>query len=89
MRLINADALIDTLYDHEFASYIDKGEVSTVINDEPTVDAEPVKHGKWKKIRGAINCSACKSSSWSMSFEGLVTAFNYCPNCGARMEKPE
>lgn len=42
MRLINADALIDTLYDHEFASYIDKGEISTVINDEPTVEAIPV-----------------------------------------------
>lgn len=49
MRLIDADALIDTLYDHEFASYIDKGEVSTVINDEPTVDAIPV-----------IRCKDCK-----------------------------
>ena len=60
--------------------------VSTIINSAPTVDAEPVRHGKWKKIRGAINCSACKSSSWSMSFEDLVTSFNYCPNCGAKMD---
>ena len=44
MRLIDADTLIDTLYDHEFASYIDKGEVSTVINDEPTVDAVPTQY---------------------------------------------
>ena len=42
-RLIDADALIDTLYDHEFTSYIDKGEVSTVINDEPTVEAIPIE----------------------------------------------
>lgn len=48
MRLIDADTLIDTLYDHEFASYIDKGEVSTVINDEPTVDAIPVEWIKEK-----------------------------------------
>lgn len=51
-----------------------------------TVDAQPVRYGKWKKIRGAINCSACKSSSWSMFFEDLVTSFNYCPNCGAKMD---
>lgn len=58
-----------------------------VIDEVPTVDAVPVRHGKWKKIRGAINCSACKSSSWSMFFEDLVTSFNYCPNCGARMDE--
>ena len=50
--------------------------------------AQPVRHGKWKKIRGTINCSACKSCSWSMSFEDLVSSFNYCPNCGARMISP-
>ena len=58
-----------------------------MLKNAPTVDAIPVRHGKWKKIRGAINCSACKSSSWSMSFEGLVTAFNYCPFCGAKMDE--
>lgn len=58
-----------------------------VLSNQPEVDAVPVRHGKWKKIRGAINCSACKRSSWSMSFEDLVTSFNYCPNCGARMDE--
>lgn len=59
--------------------------ISKIINGAQKVDAEPVRHGKWKKIKGAINCSACKSCSWSMSFEDLVTSFNYCPNCGAKM----
>lgn len=82
-RLIDADSipwLVDGV-----------GEIPVItkeeIDDMPTVDAVPVRHGKWKKIRGAINCSACKSSSWSMSFEDLVTSFNYCPNCGARMDE--
>jgi len=63
--------------------------VSTIINSAPTVDAVPVRHAKWKKIGNSINCSACKSSSWSISFEGLVSSFNYCPNCGAKMDAEE
>ena len=42
--------------------------------------------GKWIKRFGLINCSVCKHSSWSDSFEDLVRSFNYCPNCGARMK---
>lgn len=45
--------------------------------------------GKWIKRFGSINCSVCKHSSWSNSFEHLVRSFNYCPNCGARMEVEE
>ena len=63
--------------------------LNTIINSVPTVDAELVRHGKWKKIKGTINCSACESSSWSMPFEGLVTSFNYCPNCGAKMDREQ
>ena len=64
MRLIDADALIDTLYDHEFASYIDKGEVSTVINDEPTVDAVPVircKDCKWYSANTGYHWGRCEN----------------------------
>ena len=84
MRLIDADALIDTLYDHEFASYIDKGEVSTVINDEPTVDAVPVRHGKWitKSTGGEFFdcCSECGYVEWDAPNK-------YCPHCGSRMDE--
>lgn len=42
--------------------------------------------GHWIKRLGSINCSVCKHSNWSDSFEDLVRSFNYCPNCGARMK---
>ena len=41
--------------------------------------------GHWIKRFGSINCSVCKHSNWSDSFEDLVRSFNFCPNCGADM----
>ena len=42
MRLIDADKLVDMLYDNEFASLCPLDEVSGVIDACPTVDAEVV-----------------------------------------------
>ena len=64
-------------------------DVYEAIKGVPVVDAIPVRHGKWKKIGDSINCSVCKSSSWSVTFEGLVASFNYCPNCGAKMDREQ
>lgn len=51
----------------------------------PAVELERPK-GKWKwRTSYGIDrckCSVCGSGSWEMEF-------NYCPNCGARMEKNE
>ena len=50
MRLIDADKLVDMLYDNEFASLCPLDEVSGVIDACPTVDAVPV-----------VRCEDCKS----------------------------
>lgn len=42
MRLIDADKLVDMLYDNEFAALCPLDEVSGVIDACPTVDAEVV-----------------------------------------------
>ena len=59
------------------------------IHECPTVDAVPVKHGKWLKIYHdhvsfgvrpfSLYCSECSQTT--------VFQFNFCPNCGARMEQ--
>jgi len=62
-------------------------EVHNLILSAPAVDAEPVRHGRWtegKKNRfwgtkGNYICSNCQSTT------GFVK-FNYCPNCGAKMD---
>lgn len=49
----------------------------------PAADVEPVRHGMWKRYSTTMmECSLC----------GKHTArhkFNYCPNCGAKMELEE
>lgn len=51
----------------------------------PTID--PVKHGRWEFEPGAMYCSVC---GWVYEYYvGLEEEWNYCPNCGARMEGEE
>ena len=45
-------------------------------------DAEPVRHGKWTVTPTHIKCSECGESF-------MLFPQNYCPNCGARMDKDE
>ena len=52
----------------------------------PTIDAEPVRHGKWIGYAGTIGneCSVC--GKWIDVLQGTAE-MNYCPNCGARMDE--
>lgn len=43
--------------------------------------------GHFEKHKNFYCCSICKKSCWSKSFEYLLKTFNYCPNCGAKIEK--
>lgn len=59
--------------------------------DFPTIEAEPVKHGRWRKLyRGNYECSLC-GDWWTFSVPNteIVQAFKYCPHCGARMDGGE
>jgi hypothetical protein len=49
MRTIDADKLVDMLYDNEFAALCPLDEVSGVVDACPTVDAVPV-----------VRCKDCK-----------------------------
>ena len=67
MRLIDADAL-------------PKGRVEWEdIENAPTVDAEPVRHGHW--IRLSQDLSECSVCGYYSRDRG-----NYC-NCGAKMDE--
>ena len=70
--------------------YIDYAQVLNTINEQPTVDAEPVRHGKWWRyplsqvgfpdhIYMMRQCSECEKV--------FDQKWNYCPNCGARMDE--
>lgn len=96
MRIIDADALIESikhgLWDWETVNGIESRTVleQTIqdIRNEPTIDAEPVRHGKWigKPIGGysTVRCSECGDV-----FLENNGKWNYCPSCGAKMDEEE
>jgi hypothetical protein len=65
--------------------------IRKMIDSAPTVDAEPVRHGKWiwKGEDGDSRwmCSECKCKEYVPTCNGVPNIWDYCPNCGARMDK--
>ena len=59
MRLIDAEKLVDMLYDNEFAVLCPLDEVSGVVDACPTVDAVP-----------AVRCRGCKHCKEATDYEG-------------------
>ena len=47
------------------------------IDDAPTVDAVPVRHGRWIDKNGVWYCSGCNKQS--------IDDYNFCPHCGMDM----
>ena len=46
------------------------------------VDAVPVVHGRWIKHCACVECSVCGYVCWADS----APTYDYCPNCGAKMD---
>lgn len=64
----------------------EKGErPSLYIKSIPAADVAPVRHGRWLCVDTATEqfflCNRCKKKEYWES--------NYCPNCGAKMDKEE
>lgn len=49
-----------------------------LIDETPTADVEPVRHGCWDEIATFLICSKCKKP--------FKYQYSYCPNCGAKMD---
>ena len=54
------------------------------IDNAPTVDAVEVVHGRWCFMGLWEECSICR---YAITVDGERT--NYCPNCGAKMDRKE
>ncbi|MDE6102008.1 MAG: hypothetical protein K2F73_03420 [Ruminococcus sp.] len=108
MRLINADDAIKKLKEYvtEMESDIYYGSnlgipeecICEAIEEVHTIEAEPVKHGKWEKVKcntildkavfsHALKCSKC--GKWKFENVLITQKFYYCPNCGAKMDGGE
>lgn len=88
-RYIDADALIEAMTKFSNAIGEDMTHAIFYAHIAPTVDAVPVKRGKWiesdeyDEYRGRLyRCSNCNTF--------VVSDFdNYCPYCGADMRGKE
>lgn len=73
-------------------SYLLAAKVLREASDAPIADVAPVQHGRWEYIQQTLNtlsqlrCSFCGWWSLDPSIDG---AYNYCPNCGAKMDGAE
>ena len=86
MRLIDADALKFDI----MCVYGGNPQYLNWLNHAPTVDAVPVRHGKWtrKNNYGIWECSECGCKvNRSNPLKGNIWNYYYCPNCGARMDE--
>lgn len=61
----------------------DNKSIADVINNQPAEDVQEVRHGYWEPWNGMFLCSVCSDMATS---KAQVNIFNYCPNCGARMD---
>ena len=48
MRMIDADKLKSELFDADWMMDNDEHMVEKIVERQPTVDAEPVRHGRWE-----------------------------------------
>ena len=95
-RLIDANALkkqfIDYVRTQPHFHYgdwqnmcINGTEIDEVIENATTVDAVEVVHSRWIKgfFKDTVECFECFSNDICKCYE---TKYNYCPNCGAKMD---
>lgn len=92
-RLIDADALYDRLAfkrmgDMRRNLYPGIESAIAQLKKAPTIEAEPVRHGRWERTSVLVGCM-----KWEYFYEctacgrsGENYKTHYCPNCGAKMD---
>ena len=96
---IEAGELLMELNDTDiFDTYNDYSMVIDTIDNFPTADVAPVRHGRWKKSKGNERPTEngfvhdyryiCDCCGWGCCCETKLD-FSFCPNCGAKMDGGE
>ena len=72
-------------------------ELVDIMTEVPSEDVAPVRHGHWLRVKGIIQCDICGFGLFPDGYffeNGECThsneqnyRLNFCPNCGAKMDK--
>ena len=92
MRLIDAEAFLKTEIDRCGSAPLvgtctsDNEYLSDRLKKAPTIEAKPVVHGRWEEASDGdgIVCRFCRTDFCTIIYD--TEYFNYCPNCGAKMD---
>lgn len=90
-RLIDADVMRQEWLENGENEYVyDTNAILDSIDAQPTIEAEPVKHGKWTQTYASWsqNYDTSKNIRYRCSECNGIAVWDtkYCPNCGARMD---
>ena len=79
---IERKAIRDALYDADAITM----EGVKILNQFPQSDVAPVRHGQWEEASDGdgIVCPFCRTDFCTIIYD--TEYFNYCPNCGAKMD---
>ena len=58
----------------------------------PAADVAPVRHGKWLHTDYALHWTAkdeCSECTYHALDRDDLSHYNYCPNCGAKMDEDD
>ena len=69
--------------ENDFSQQMDV--ILTIVDSLPAADVVEVRHGRWKNGGNGLydTCTACGEEIY------LAIPMNYCPLCGARMDKED
>lgn len=85
--LISREALLQMAHTKfDWNDYID---IEDILN-APTVEAEPVIHGHWileREPNGKPYCFHCSICDDDFRRISILSAYPYCPACGAKMDE--
>lgn len=110
MRLIDVDALksyidackvcenctersVNCEYDCDMPDYLTP-QIERILDEQPTIDAEPIVHAHWRKSTDDWGCTYYKCSQCSIEYI-LINGtpanndYLYCSHCGAKMDEEE
>lgn len=90
MKYIDVDKLQETIC-RAVTNPAIKGRFNALINEQPLADVKEVKHGKWIEKEEDLGydvyqCSVCKEEYCLETGSPQENNYDYCPNCGARMD---